>query len=210
MIAPGHVLHGVENIGVGAAAADVAAHAFTDFLRRHLHGRVQIRGHMAGHTSLDFLQGGLGGTDLPRRAVTALVAVVLDEGRLHGVEIVRRAQAFHGGDLVTLVHHRQGQAGVHPPAVHHHGAGAALAVVAAFLGAGELQLFAQGIEQGQPGVGGKTAGRAVDGKRHLGGGRLVAGAGGRRRAAVAITAEGQPGRPRRPRRQRRRSSGRGG
>jgi hypothetical protein len=50
------------------------------------------------------------------------------------------------------VHHRQGQAGIDPPAIDNHRAGAALAVVATFLGAGELQVFPQGIEQSGAGV----------------------------------------------------------
>ena len=49
--------------------------------------------------------------------------------------------------LVALVHHGEGQAGIDAPAVHQHRAGAALAVVAALLGAGEAQVFAQGVEQ---------------------------------------------------------------
>ena len=49
--------------------------------------------------------------------------------------------------LVALVHHRERQAGVDPPAVDDHRAGAALAVVAALLGAGEMQMLAQRVEQ---------------------------------------------------------------
>ena len=48
--------------------------------------------------------------DLPGRAVAALVAVVLDEGGLHRVQVVGRAQPFDGGDAVALVHHRERQA----------------------------------------------------------------------------------------------------
>src|SRR5260221_10622068 len=55
------------------------------------------------------------------------------------------SDAFDGGDLVALVHNRERQAGVDPLAVDVHGAGAALAVVAAFLGPGEGQGFAQAI-----------------------------------------------------------------
>jgi hypothetical protein len=58
-----------------------------------------------------------------------------------------RAQAFDGGDLGALVHDGQRQAGVDALAVHQHGAGAALPVVAALLGAGQVQVLAQGVEQ---------------------------------------------------------------
>ena len=43
---------------------------------------------------------------------------------------------------------RQGQAGQHAPAAHQHGAGAALAMIAAFLAAGQVQMLAQCIQQG--------------------------------------------------------------
>ena len=47
----------------------------------------------------------------------------------------------------ALVHHRERQAGVDAAAVDDHRAGAALAVVAALLGAGEVQVLAQRVEQ---------------------------------------------------------------
>ena len=56
-------------------------------------------------------------------------------------------QALDGGDLVPVVHHREGQAGVDAPAVDQHRAGAALAVVAALLGAGQAEVLAQRVEQ---------------------------------------------------------------
>ncbi len=49
--------------------------------------------------------------------------------------------------LVALVHHRERQARIDAPAVDDHRAGAALAVVAALLGAGEMQMLAQRVEQ---------------------------------------------------------------
>src|SRR6476660_7445505 len=60
-----HVLDGGDDPGVGAAPADVPAHAF-------LHVGV---GGAAG-----FLEQRRGRHDLPRRAVSALESVVLDEG----------------------------------------------------------------------------------------------------------------------------------
>ncbi|MNC56695.1 hypothetical protein D3C75_1063120 [compost metagenome] len=77
---------------------------------------------------------------------------MLDEGRLHRVQPVWRAEAFDGGDLRALVHHRQRQAGIDAPAVHQHRAGTALAVVAALLAAGQVQVLTQGVEQGDAGV----------------------------------------------------------
>jgi hypothetical protein len=87
-------------------------------------------------------------TALAWRAVTALEAVAIHEGLLHRVRLLRAAEPFDRDDLAAVVHHRQGQAGIDALAVHQHGAGAALAAVAALLGAGQVQHFAQGVEQG--------------------------------------------------------------
>ena len=57
------------------------------------------------------------------------------------------AQAFDRDDVVALVHHGEREAGVDAPAVDQHGAGAALPVVAALLGAGQMEVFAQCVEQ---------------------------------------------------------------
>jgi hypothetical protein len=48
--------------------------------------------------------------DPPRRTEAALKAIVLDEGGLHWVRFVRRAQALDGRDLVTLVHDGEAKA----------------------------------------------------------------------------------------------------
>src|SRR6266850_2782300 len=87
------------------------------------------------------------GHDLAGGAIAALVGIVLDEGRLHGMQRVGLSDAFDRGDLVALVHHGEREAGIHPLAVDVHGACAALAVVAAFLGPGEGKGFAQAIEE---------------------------------------------------------------
>ena len=56
-------------------------------------------------------------------------------------------EPFDGGDLAAFMHDRECQAGVGRVAVDQHGAGAALAVIAALLGAGQVEAFAQGVEQ---------------------------------------------------------------
>jgi hypothetical protein len=61
---------------------------------------------------------------------------MLYKSRLYGVQIPRLADALDGGDLVALVHHGKAEAAIHPPPIHVDCACAALAVVAAFLGAG--------------------------------------------------------------------------
>ena len=143
---PGDVADRGDDVGIGGAAADIAAHAFAHFCRaeRHL---VQILGDMAGDAGLDLLQHGHGGTDLPRRAIAALVTIMDDERFLHRVQRLGRAQPLDRRHILAVMHHRQRQAAVDAPAFDDDGAGAALAMVAALLGAGELEMFAQRIEQ---------------------------------------------------------------
>ena len=88
-----------------------------------------------------------GRADLSGGAVAALQRVLLDERLLHQVQFVVGGQAFDGGDLPPLDRDGEHQAGVHPPAVDQHGAGATLAVVAALLAAGQPQVIAQGVQQ---------------------------------------------------------------
>ena len=73
------------------------------------------------------------------QAEAALEAVVVDEGLLHGMQGALQRQALDGGDLGVVEGHGEGHAGIHPPPVHDHRAGAALAAVAALLGSGQVQ-----------------------------------------------------------------------
>ncbi len=65
------------------------------------------------------------------------------------MKLVTLGETLDGRDVIALVHHGEGQAGIDPPAVDQHRAGAALAVVAAFLRTREADVFAQCIEQGR-------------------------------------------------------------
>jgi hypothetical protein len=95
---------------------------------------------------------------------------VLDERGLHGVKVVGLADAFNGGDLVALMHDGEGQAAVHAAAVDVHRACAALAVIAALFGAGEVDALAEGIEQGGADVEiPQNVILAVDAEGHIGG-----------------------------------------
>ncbi len=72
-----------------------------------------------------------------------------------------RGHAFDGGDARAVGLRRQHQAGTHRRAVDQHGARAAVAVAAAFLGAGEPQPLAQQPEQRIAPVGQRLARLAV-------------------------------------------------
>src|SRR5262249_27801465 len=114
------LLDGVDDVGIGGAAAEIAAHVFAD------------SGLVVGMT---FVHAGNRRHDLPRRAVAALERVVVDEGLLHRMQLaVRAGEAFDRGDALSLRGSRKRQAGKHAAAIEQHRAGAALTVIAALLG----------------------------------------------------------------------------
>ncbi len=89
----------------------------------------------------------LRGREHAGRAVAALQGVALLERRLQVGDLAGIRQAFDGLDLGAVALHRQHQAAAHDLAVHPHGAGAADAVLAADMAAGERQILAQEIDQ---------------------------------------------------------------
>ena len=116
--------HRFGDAGIGAAAAEVAAHAFADAL-----------GVVAG---LAFLDQADRAHDLAGRAEAALEAVMGDEGGLHRMQLVAVRDALDGQHVGAVVADRQRQARIDAPPVDQHRAGAALAAVAALLGAGQI------------------------------------------------------------------------
>ena len=130
----------------------------------------EICGDVAGDAVFDFLQDGDGGADLAGGAVAALEAVVLYKGGLHGVHVVRGAEALDGGDFMVLLHDGEGEAGDDAAAIYHDGAGTALALIAPFLAAGEVEVLAEGIKEVGAGIDLEVAGLAIDGEGHLDGG----------------------------------------
>nr|GEU28231.1 hypothetical protein [Tanacetum cinerariifolium] len=164
----GDGLGGVRRSGGAVIAADIAAHALADLVGGQQGAFGQAGAHVARDALFDFVEHGHGGADLARGTVAALVAVMLDERSLHRVQLVGRAQAFDGGNRCPFVHHGQRQAGIDAAAVKHDGAGAALAVIAPLLGARQLQVFAQHVEQGGAGIHFQLVALAVDGEGYLG------------------------------------------
>ena len=64
--------------------------------------------------------------------------------------------------LRAVLHDGEREAGIDAPSVDQHRAGAALAVIAALLGAGEVEMIAQRVEQGRPGRNPQRGFDAVD------------------------------------------------
>jgi hypothetical protein len=128
---PHRLLDGGHNVGVSAAATDVAAHELADLIRSF---RLALRDQTGRRA------------DLPRRAVPALESVVVDERLLQRMQRAVDSEAFNRGDLGTVVHHRKCQAGIDAPSVNEHRAGATLSLIAALFRSGQLQVLAHEIE----------------------------------------------------------------
>jgi hypothetical protein len=75
---------------------------------------------------------------------------MLTEGFLQRRELGVAGEAFDGDDFGALGLHREHQAGAHGGAIDENGAGAAHAVLAADMGAGQPQMMAQAICQREP------------------------------------------------------------
>lgn len=89
------------------------------------------------------LQKVAGGQDHSRGAVSALDRPVPNKGYLEGVQLFRCGQSFQGQNPSSLQLGGQHEAGQPALPVHQDGAAAAFAQSAAFLDAGQPQVFPQ-------------------------------------------------------------------
>jgi hypothetical protein len=117
---------------IGPATADIAAHPEPDFIWR---------------TCMTFRDAAYSRHDLSRGAEAALQTIVLDECSLERMKLAIRFKALDRLDLSPIMHRSKRQAGDDPPAIEKHGASAAGTLIAALLRAGEIERFAQHIEQ---------------------------------------------------------------
>jgi len=81
------------------------------------------------------------------RADPALQPAAVHEGPLQRMQPTILRESFDGLDLRADGLQGEHQATVDRPTVDQHGAGAALAVAAAFLGTGQADAIAEGVEQ---------------------------------------------------------------
>ena len=118
---------------VGAASAEIAGHGDARFLDRGF--RVVLEQCHRGH-------------DLSGGTEPALRPELLDHGLLHRMQLaVRSLDALDGDDLPSSHAVRERRTRVARDVVEHHGAIAALGMIAAELGAGETELVAQCVDQ---------------------------------------------------------------
>src|SRR3546814_12371242 len=120
-------LYRFHDVRIGAAAADVAAHPFSDFGGVQIGCGIEIAAHMAGHARLDLVKHRHGRAYLTGRAIAALKCIMPDKSRLPGMKILRRPQTFDRGDDVVPVHDGQPQAGSDPTSIDNHRTGTAFA-----------------------------------------------------------------------------------
>ena len=105
------------------------------------------------------------GQDHAGGAEAALESLRVEEGLLQRMRATLAAKSFKGGDRVPFGAERRDQAAVHRLAVDQHGAGAAIAGVAALLDA-EMAELAQKGAQALPGAGSFRELPAVDVESH--------------------------------------------
>src|ERR1700730_14114019 len=96
------------------------------------------------------LQDAYGQHQKSRCTEAALQAVMVPERLLQRVQFVACGEPLDSAHPGTLGLHREHQAGAHRLVVDQHGAGAADAVLAAEMGAGETAILAQRIGQAAP------------------------------------------------------------
>src|SRR5437016_86238 len=123
-----HRLDGGNDVGIGAAAAEIAAHEFAN---------AGIRGRAT------FLDERDGRHDLARGAIAALEAVMFDKGRLHGMKRLATRQPLYRGNRLTLDLSGEGEAGDDAFAIDVDGAGTACPHVATFLRASHAKTLPQ-------------------------------------------------------------------
>src|SRR5579872_2137099 len=109
--------HRFRDSGVGAASAEIAAHALANAFWII--------------SCLPLLNEADRAHDLARRAESALETVVRDEGGLNGMEAVALGDSLDRKQLGAVVAQRQSQAGINPLSIGQDRAGAALTAIAA-------------------------------------------------------------------------------
>ena len=139
-------LHGLDDVVIAGAAADVAFQPLAHVL---LAGIAVTAGEIHG------------AHDHARGAEAALQPVMLAEGGLHRMQRAIAGQPFDGGHLGAIGLDRQQGAGFDRLAVDMDDAGAALAGVAADMGAGQAELLAQELHQQRSALDSTGGGLAV-------------------------------------------------
>src|SRR3990172_1789721 len=119
-------MHGLQNLLIARAAADVPAQGLPDLLLAWV--GIPLKQLENGHQE-------------PRRTVAALKAVPLYEGLLQRMELPLRGQPLHRHQVGPVALHRQHETGANGAAVHQYRARAADPVLAAHVGPNQPQVL---------------------------------------------------------------------
>src|SRR5262245_41886089 len=91
---------------------------------------------------------------------------MVDERLLQRMQRALGRETLNRGDLGTIAHDGKRQARIDAPPVNEHGAGAALALIAAFFGSRQVQMLAQQVKERCAGIQHEGMTRPVDGQAH--------------------------------------------
>src|SRR5262245_52073049 len=130
----GRVLHGLDDVDVAGAPAQVSGDRAADLVLAGRLVAVEQRASRHHHA---------------RRAIATLQAVLLHEALLDGVELAVLLETLDRPDVASVGLHGQHRAGLHGNAVEEHRAGAAMRGVAADVGPREAEALAQQLDQEQ-------------------------------------------------------------
>src|SRR3954464_11831332 len=133
---------GRDDVGVSGAAADIPTHALRDLGVGESWCSCQRCRHVAGPACFVFIQQRNGRADLVGRAVATLQSVMVDEGGLHGMEVVAVGQALDRRDLVAVMHQGEAETAVDPLSIDDNRARAALSLIASLFCPGQREMFA--------------------------------------------------------------------
>ena len=84
--------------------------------------------------------------DLTRRAVAALIAIMLNKRKLERMQLARWSEAFDGRNGAPLRHDSEYQAGIHAAVIEMNRASAAVTQATAFFRSCKLHMVTQGIQ----------------------------------------------------------------
>src|SRR5262249_54775236 len=126
------VLHGLDDVHVAGAAAEVAGDGPADVV-------------LAGLGVL--VQEGIAGHQHAGRTVSALQPVLGHEAFLQGMELAVLLEPFHRHELLAPGLDGEQRARLHRPPIHQDRAGAAVGGVAADVGAGQPEHVAQHVHE---------------------------------------------------------------
>jgi hypothetical protein len=144
---------GCNDIWIRSAATKIAAH---------------ILANVSVTVCMAFVYASHSRHDLARRTITALKCIIVDERLLHRVQTAVASKPLDGRNSATLRGYRERQTRNDAPAVNMNGTGAALAMIAAFLRSGELQMLAKKIKERGPNVERQLMLLPIDGKNGCG------------------------------------------